>query len=151
MKLTTKIVEVPAEPASTYEEQTWTCEIPGCDFGETNDKEHADAHYAKEHSFKAKKSAGGYTFLWFENAEDYRAYHQDWEGSYGDLGYDGEYFVGPGWYGLKSVSIPCRCGSCGNYATYGTAASTFSDELTDKISKLTAEADEIVQLMKSKP
>ena len=148
MKQTSKLVKIPAEPESSYEALHWTCEACGY---ETDDEEDSKAHHAKMHSFKAERMAAGYKFLWFETKEDYRAYHQDWASDFNDLSYDGEYFVGPGWYGLRSVELPCRCGHCGNYATYGMTASTFSDELTDKINRLTSEADEVVRLMQSKP
>jgi hypothetical protein len=148
MKQTSKTVKVPAEPESSYEALHWTCEACGY---ETDDEEDSKAHHAKEHSFLSKQTAGGYTFLWFDTKEDYRAYHQDWASDFNDLSYDGEYFVGPGWYWLKSVEIPCRCGHCGNYATYGVSASELRKELLEKIEAMEAQHDEILTLCNTRP
>lgn len=136
MKKLTKTVEVKKE-AYTYEEVTYQCEE--CEYS-TKDKEEAQQHHAAQHSFKCKKNVGGFTFLWFSSAEDYREYHQ--QESPSDLMYDATLFTAPGWYGLKAIALDCRCGKCNDYGTAGVHATVLREDLREQVDALQAKIEE---------
>jgi hypothetical protein len=146
MKKTTKTVEV-KEEAYSYEACHWTCETCGY---ETDDEDDSKAHYGKEHSFKAKKEAGEYTFLWFATAEDYRAYHQDWDAGVCELSYREDRFKEPGWYGLKTWEEPCRRGCCSNYPTAGIYIRVLYEEQAEMWKEVQKRADAIAKLLETR-
>jgi len=137
------------EPAYVNEITSYECEQ--CDF-KTEDEDDGKYHLAEKHSFRAEKCMGKRKFLWFDDAESYRSYHQDGDSSDTNcLCYEAKRFEGPGWYEMQSWDEPCGRGCCNRYYYAGFSLRSVRDELLSKRERLQKEIEALDTLMNEVP